>query len=36
VADGTTRGPGIALLVPVADRMQKVNIQIGTKVRRRL
>jgi len=30
VAEGTTRGPGIALLVPVADRMQKVNMQIVT------
>jgi hypothetical protein len=30
VVDGTTRGPGIALLVPIADRMQKVNMQIVT------
>ena len=30
VADGTTRGPGIALLVPIADRLQKVNMQIVT------
>ena len=26
----TTRGPGLALLAPVADRMQKVNMQIVT------
>jgi regulator of protease activity HflC (stomatin/prohibitin superfamily) len=30
VVEGTTRGPGIALLVPIADRMQKVNMQIVT------
>jgi len=30
VAPGTTRGPGIALLVPIADRMQKVTTQIAT------
>src|SRR5918993_5927409 len=30
VDPGTTRGPGIVLLRPVADRMQKVNMQIVT------
>src|SRR3954467_3507576 len=30
VEEGTTRGPGIALLMPIADRMTKVNMQIVT------
>jgi regulator of protease activity HflC (stomatin/prohibitin superfamily) len=30
VEEGTTRGPGIALLVPFVDRMQKINMQIVT------
>jgi regulator of protease activity HflC (stomatin/prohibitin superfamily) len=30
VEEGTTRGPGIALLMPIADRMTKVNMQVVT------
>ncbi|PVZ06965.1 slipin family protein [Actinomycetospora cinnamomea] len=30
VEPGTTRGPGVVLLRPIADRMQKVNMQIVT------
>ncbi|WP_433035379.1 slipin family protein [Actinomycetospora sp. CA-053990] len=30
VEEGTTRGPGIAMLVPIVDRMKKVNMQIVT------